>query len=71
MTTDRPYRQAMSREAAVAELIANNGAQFDPKIVAALTKVVERGEPAAVTTIEGVRAVLAGAPVPQSAGAAS
>jgi HD-GYP domain-containing protein (c-di-GMP phosphodiesterase class II) len=70
MTTDRPYRQAMPREAAVAELVANTGAQFDPKIVAALTKVVEHGEPAAVTTIDGVRAVLAGAPVPQSAGAA-
>ena len=64
MTTDRPYRQAMSREAAVAELVANNGAQFDPKIVAALTKVVEHGEPAAVTSIEGIRAVLAGRPGP-------
>jgi HD-GYP domain-containing protein (c-di-GMP phosphodiesterase class II) len=71
MTTDRPYRQAMSREAAIAELVANNGAQFDPKIVAALTKVVAHGEPAAVTSIDGVRAVLAGAPIPQSAGAAS
>jgi HD-GYP domain-containing protein (c-di-GMP phosphodiesterase class II) len=70
MTTDRPYRRAMSREAAVAELVANNGAQFDPKIVAALTKVVEHGEPAAVTSIDGVRAVLAAAPIPQSAGAA-
>jgi HD-GYP domain-containing protein (c-di-GMP phosphodiesterase class II) len=70
MTTDRPYRQAMARETAVAELVANTGAQFDPKIVAALTKVVEHGEPAAVTTIDGVRAVLAGAPVPQSASAA-
>jgi HD-GYP domain-containing protein (c-di-GMP phosphodiesterase class II) len=69
MTTDRPYRRAMAREAAVAELVANTGAQFDPKIVAAVTKVVEHGEPAAVTTIDGVRAVLAGAPVPQSAGA--
>jgi HD-GYP domain-containing protein (c-di-GMP phosphodiesterase class II) len=71
MTTDRPYRQAMAREDAVAELIANTGTQFDPKIVAALTKVVAHGEPAAVTSIDGVRAVLASAPVPQSAGAAS
>jgi hypothetical protein len=39
--------------------------------VAALTKVVEHGEPAAVTTIDGVRAVLAAAPLPQSASAAS
>jgi HD-GYP domain-containing protein (c-di-GMP phosphodiesterase class II) len=71
MTTDRPYRQAMAREDALAELIANTGTQFDPKIVAALTKVVEHGEPAAVTTIDGVRAVLAAAPLPQSASAAS
>ena len=71
MTTDRPYRRAMSREAAVAELVANTGAQFDPKIVDALTTVVEHGEPAEVTSIDGVRAVLASAPVPQSAGAAA
>jgi HD-GYP domain-containing protein (c-di-GMP phosphodiesterase class II) len=71
MTTDRPYRRAMSREAAIAELVANNGAQFDPRIVAALTKVVAHGEPAAVTSIDGVRAVLASAPVPQSASAAA
>ena len=71
MTTDRPYRGAMPREAAVEELIQNTGTQFDPKIVAALTKVVAEGEPARVTTTDGVRAVLAGAPVPQSAGASA
>ena len=43
MTTDRPYRGAMPREAAVAELDANTGTQFDPKIVSALIKVVEHG----------------------------
>jgi len=32
MTTDRPYRRALSTEAAVAELIANRGTQFDPTI---------------------------------------
>lgn len=69
MTTDRPYRGAMPREDAVAELHANTGTQFDPKIVTALIKVVDRGAPAAVTTTDGVRAVLAGAPVAQSAGA--
>jgi HD-GYP domain-containing protein (c-di-GMP phosphodiesterase class II) len=69
MTTDRPYREAMPREAAVAELHANAGMQFDPKIVDALVKVVQQGTPAAITTTDGVRAVLAGAPVPQSAAA--
>jgi HD-GYP domain-containing protein (c-di-GMP phosphodiesterase class II) len=71
MTTDRPYRGAMPREAAVEELLANTGTQFDPKIITALTKVVAQGEPARVTTTDGVRAVLAGAPVPQSAGASA
>jgi HD-GYP domain-containing protein (c-di-GMP phosphodiesterase class II) len=71
MTTDRPYRGAMPREAAIAELEANTGTQFDPKIVTALTKVVAHGAPAVVTTTDEVRAVLAGAPVPQSAGVAS
>ena len=71
MTTDRPYRGAMPIEAAIAELRANIGTQFDPKIVSALIKVVEQGEPEVVTTADGVRAVLAGAPVPQSAGAAA
>jgi HD-GYP domain-containing protein (c-di-GMP phosphodiesterase class II) len=71
MTTDRPYRQAMPRKAAVAELHANTGTQFDPKIVDALVKVVEQGSVTAITTADGVRAVLAGTPVPQSAGAAA
>jgi HD-GYP domain-containing protein (c-di-GMP phosphodiesterase class II) len=71
MTTDRPYREAMPREAAVAELRANAGTQFDPKIVDALVKVVEQGALTSITTADGVRAVLAGTPVPQSAGAAA
>ena len=69
MTTDRPYRAAMTREAAVAELRANTGNQFDPRCVTALVKVVEQGVPVTVTTSDAVRAVLAGAPVAQSAGA--
>jgi HD-GYP domain-containing protein (c-di-GMP phosphodiesterase class II) len=69
MTTDRPYRGAMPREAAVAELEANTGSQFDPRIVSALVKVVEQGVPAPLTSMEGVRAVLASAPAPQGAAA--
>src|SRR3954453_5566492 len=40
MTTDRPYRAAMSRETALEELWANAGSQFDPRIVAAPASVV-------------------------------
>ena len=71
MTTDRPYRGAMPHEAAVAELQANTDTQFDPKIVTALIKVTGQGALTTLTTSDGVRALLAGAPVPQSAGATS
>ena len=35
MTTDRPYRKALSKEQAVAELKRCSGAQFDPEIIKA------------------------------------
>ena len=41
MTTDRSYRQALSRDEAAAELRAGAGTQFDPKVVEALVAVVE------------------------------
>lgn len=40
MATDRPYRQAMSVEAAVEELRFNSGGQFDPKIVESFLKML-------------------------------
>jgi HD-GYP domain-containing protein (c-di-GMP phosphodiesterase class II) len=40
MTTDRSYRSAMSVAAAVRELRANSGAQFDPRVVEALVRAV-------------------------------
>ena len=33
MTSDRPYRKALSREKAIEQLIVNRGTQFDPYIV--------------------------------------
>ena len=36
MTTDRPYRAAVSIDAAIAELEANAGGQFDPQVVPVL-----------------------------------
>jgi putative nucleotidyltransferase with HDIG domain len=35
MTSPRPFRDALSHEEAVAELIAGSGTQFDPKVVSA------------------------------------
>ena len=36
MTSDRPYRQALSHHEAMAELTANAGSQFDPNVIEAL-----------------------------------
>jgi putative nucleotidyltransferase with HDIG domain len=41
MTTDRPYRTAMTVEEAVAELQAKAGSQFNPAAVEALLRVLE------------------------------
>jgi diguanylate cyclase (GGDEF)-like protein len=45
MTSDRPYRDALSFEQAVAELRLHTATQFDPEVVAAFVAVIEgRGE---------------------------
>ena len=36
MTSDRPYRKAMTHAEAMAELTGNVGTQFDPEVVQAL-----------------------------------
>lgn len=43
MTTDRPYRPAINEYAAIVELRANAGTQFDPTVVEALVAVLEVG----------------------------
>jgi putative nucleotidyltransferase with HDIG domain len=40
MTTTRPYRRAMSKADALAELLRSAGSQFDPQVVAAVIRVV-------------------------------
>jgi HD-GYP domain-containing protein (c-di-GMP phosphodiesterase class II) len=40
MTTDRPYRKALSHSVAVAEIENSAGTQFDPDVAAALISVV-------------------------------
>ena len=44
MTTDRPYRKAMRRDDALAEIRDNAGSQFDPAVAAALERVVMSDE---------------------------
>jgi diguanylate cyclase (GGDEF)-like protein len=57
MTTDRPYRKALSGEEALAELRACSGTQFDPEIVETFVACIEGGEAvdigAARTAIRG------------------
>lgn len=46
MTTDRPYRRALTHEEAIAELRRGAGSQFDPAIVAAFERAVARASTA-------------------------
>jgi HD-GYP domain-containing protein (c-di-GMP phosphodiesterase class II) len=66
MTTDRPYRKALSAEVALQELRENAGAQFDPSVVDALVTVIENSLVRVVST-DQVRAILATSQIPQSA----
>jgi HD-GYP domain-containing protein (c-di-GMP phosphodiesterase class II) len=53
MTSDRPYRRAMSAEAAIEEVRRNSGSQFDPKVVNAFERVMAvapRAMPEAIPT---------------------
>jgi HD-GYP domain-containing protein (c-di-GMP phosphodiesterase class II)/methyl-accepting chemotaxis protein len=43
MTSDRPYRKALSLDVALAELHGNAGRQFDPEIVTVFSEAIEEG----------------------------
>jgi putative nucleotidyltransferase with HDIG domain len=61
MTTDRPYRRAMTIEAALQELRDNSGTQFEPRVVTSLERVVHSLDPAAdAPYADALRAVLIG-----------
>jgi len=41
MTSDRPYRKALSTQQALNEILKYNGTQFDPRVVEAFLDVYE------------------------------
>jgi diguanylate cyclase (GGDEF)-like protein len=54
MITDRPYRPALDREAAIAELRRGARAQFDPEVVDALLDLLGQAPPAVPDRAEGI-----------------
>jgi len=44
MTSTRPYREALSHERALAEIVRCRGTQFDPKVVDAFVALFETQE---------------------------
>lgn len=63
MTSDRPYRQALSVPDALSELRGGAAYQFDPRVVEVFCQAVERGDIAPQPTL-GHRGVLWLAPAP-------
>jgi HD-GYP domain-containing protein (c-di-GMP phosphodiesterase class II) len=51
MTSDRPYRKALPREVAIAELQRSAGTQLDPTVVSAFLRALERGEESVPVTV--------------------
>ncbi|MDI3534646.1 MAG: hypothetical protein PWQ82_1011 [Thermosediminibacterales bacterium] len=44
LTSDRPYRRAMSRDEALKLIKEKSGVEFDPEVVEALLRVIKKGE---------------------------
>jgi hypothetical protein len=68
MTTNRPYRDAMTQAEALSELRAGAGTQFDPAVVEALCALIESGAPVTASATDEVRMLLAGTAVTGSLG---
>lgn len=54
LTSDRPYRRALSQEEALAEIRRWSGRQFDSRAVAALHRLVQRGLEVPTSTIRPI-----------------
>ena len=69
MTTDRPYRGALSQQQAINELHAGSGSQFDPRVIEALCVAVATTDPASSRAADEVRALLVQSSVAERLGA--
>ncbi len=54
ITSDRPYRDARSHLAAVEEIVASSGTQFDPEVVEAILQVLGYDRPEKAVSAAGV-----------------
>ena len=68
MRTDRPYRNALSHDVAVAELVSNAGGQFDPHVVETFVRLVAPADQPDASQANA--AVVVRAPAPLIAGSA-
>ena len=71
MRTDRPYRQALSEEVALAELTSVAGSQLDPHVVDAFVAFVVKPATAETATSNGAIAAAAARTAPLVAGPAA
>jgi putative nucleotidyltransferase with HDIG domain len=53
MESDRPYRQALSREEIIAEVERNSGSQFDPRIVKAFLNIHDQLTSPPIEVLQG------------------
>jgi len=63
MRTDRPYRNALSHDVAVAALVADAGGQFDPQVVETFVRVVAPADQPDAPPAGAAPTVLAPAPL--------
>ena len=69
MTTDRPYRGALSQQQAINELRGGSGTQFDPRVIEALCVAVATTDPSSNRAADEVRALLVHSSVAERLGA--
>ena len=75
LTSDRPYRRAMTSEAAIAILLDRRGKMYDPDVVDAFirihadVRIAEHDEPGRVEVLQQINRSLQGHPAPELQGA--